>query len=79
MKKETKAQMIQYRIDLLNEYRKKAGKPTVKRAWTGLSHWLATEEKDYISLGGIFVGDDKFIGFLDGLIQSYNSNERFRP
>lgn len=68
MKRYTKAQQIEDLISALNEKRKRANKIPVKRCWTGAGHWLKTEEKEYKSIGGIYTSDDKFIGFLEGML-----------
>jgi hypothetical protein len=51
----------------LNHLRQKQGKKPVELCWTGAGHWLKTIERDYKSVGGIFVSNDEFIGFLQGL------------
>jgi hypothetical protein len=68
MPRYTKMDNIKDLILSLNEKRSKEGKVAVSRQWTGLGHWLKTEEENYKSLGGIFTSDDKFIGFLEGLL-----------
>lgn len=70
MKRYTKAMKIKDLILALNELRKKQGKPTVTRCWTGLGHWLKTDEENYKSIGGIFTNTDEFIGFLQGLLNT---------
>lgn len=55
-------------ISQLNSIRQYQGKPFVTREWTGVGHWLKTDEDNYKSVGGIFTNDDEFIGFLRGLI-----------
>jgi len=63
-----KMDRMEYLIDVLNAKRQDEHKPLVKRAWTGAGHWLCTIEDDYHSVGDIFINDDEFIGFLEGLI-----------
>lgn len=64
----TKADRMADLIAELNHLRVLHGKPEVERAWTGAGHWLKTKEQNYKSIGGVFVRDDEFIGFLEGLI-----------
>lgn len=69
MKRYTKSEQIKDLILALNEKRVKEGKITVSRATTGSgTHWLKTDEENYISVGRIFHNDDSFIGFLEGLL-----------
>ena len=68
MKKYTKADNIKDLVTAFNEKRVREGKCTVSRCWTGAGHWLKTDEKQYRSFGGIYTSDDKFIGFLEGLL-----------
>lgn len=72
MARYTKAQKIADLIIALNEQRNRKGLVPVSRAWTGLGHWLKTEEEPYRCIGRIFVGDDLFIGFLEGLLIEQN-------
>lgn len=67
-KKYTKADRIADLIIALNEYRAKHGKIAVKRGWTGVAHWLMTDEQEYKSIGGMYLSDDAFIGFLEGMM-----------
>jgi hypothetical protein len=64
----TKMDTINDLITQLNKLRVSQHKPVVVRAWTGLGHWLKTNEENYHSVGGIFTKDDEFIGFLEGLL-----------
>jgi len=73
MKRYTKAERIKDLIAVLNEKRKSQGLPVVSREWTGAGHWLKVPMKggDYSSLGDIYTNDERFIGFLEGLIYPY--------
>jgi hypothetical protein len=64
----TKAEEIKGLIEDLNKLREKEGLIPLERCWTGLGHWLRESKIDGRSYGGIFVKDDEFIGFLEGLI-----------
>lgn len=68
MKRYTKADKIKDLILALNELRKREGKTPVVRCWTGIGHWLKTEEDNYKAIGSIYTKDDEFIGFLQGLL-----------
>jgi hypothetical protein len=67
MKRFTKRNKMDELISTLNNQRKEAGRAQVELCWTGAGHWLKTIETNYQSIGGIFVNDDEFIGFLEGL------------
>lgn len=67
MARYTKATLIEDLIIALNEKRKKQNLPPVRRGWTGVKHWLMTDEKEYKAIGRMF-NDDEFIGFLEGLL-----------
>jgi len=71
-KKNTNTGTITDLILVLNSQRNSKNLPPVRRCWTGAGHWLLepTPEKgegEYRNMGGIFVSDDRFIGFLEGL------------
>jgi len=66
--KYTKTLQIFDLIKSLNEQRAEKGLPLVSRQWTGAGHWLKTEEENYKTIGRIFITDDLFIGFLEGLL-----------
>lgn len=68
MKRYTKSQQIQDLLIALNEKRKRENKTLVRRGWTGVAHWLMTDEKEYKAIGTLQSSDDKFIGFLEGLL-----------
>jgi len=68
MKRYSKSDQIKDLIIALNEQRAKAGKVLVSRQWTGLGHWLKTEEKEYKCIGSIITNDSEFIGFLKGML-----------
>ena len=74
MPRYTKAERIKDLVEELNQQRAKQGKLPVTREWTGCAHWLKESRgKSYCSMGGNFVGDDRFIGFLEGLIFAANN------
>lgn len=68
MKRYTKGQQIQDLLVALNEKRKRENKIPVRRGWTGVAHWLMTDEEQYKAIGTLQNSDDKFIGFLEGLL-----------
>ncbi|MDD5356442.1 MAG: hypothetical protein PHY56_07905 [Candidatus Omnitrophica bacterium] len=70
MIKESRVQLINDLIVTLNEKRIKENKVTVSRQWTGLGHWLKTNEPNYKTVGRIYTSNDLFIGFLEGLLWS---------
>lgn len=65
----TKKDQIKDLVIALNEKRIREGKIAVSRASTGSgTHWLKTDEENYIGIGEIFHDDNSFIGFLKGLL-----------
>ena len=70
MSRYTKAENIKDLIEALNEKRTRRRLPAVSRQWTGAGHWLREPvgSNEYRSMGGIFTNDDRFIGFLEGLL-----------
>lgn len=68
MARYTKAEQINDLLKAVNELRQRQGKVKVKRGWTGVGHWLMTDEENHRAIGRIFVGDDLFIGFLEGML-----------
>jgi len=69
MKRYTKAEQIKDLILALNELRVKQGKVKLIRCWTGAAHWLRTVGDNYKSVGAMYSNDDRFIGFLEGLLE----------
>ena len=68
MKRETKIYRINDLIITLNEKRTRENKPTVSRQWTGLGHWLKTNEPNYKTIGRIYTDSNMMIGFIEGLL-----------
>jgi hypothetical protein len=81
-KRTTKMEIINLRIEEINARRRQKHLLPVERCWTGAGHWLKepiTTLKSpeisggYRSMGGIYVGDDKFLGFLEGLLYAMDN------
>jgi hypothetical protein len=70
MKRKSKAEEIQDRLDELNHLRTKKGKPSLIRFWTGVGHRLHTnQERPALTwIGTFYVKDVEFMAFLDALI-----------